>query len=269
LVQLHPRTFRDVDADLRGRRASLAVAEERGDQDASFLEPLREVRLSHSSRISELQKQVYSLSEKEEGIDGWITVVSIKKARANVSFTRSVRQCRRQIEFARVMAARGEKGKEKKQEDEQEEHPEWSDEVYDRIDSILEKHGYLNFVQRILNPLLWQIYVPNEYEKKRWKFGDYGTHLMTESKYKGDDPKLKGKWIAYPLIQWFEPNQALELFDPDVAYYLALHKKEFIAFDTKEEAEFFGRNYKIMWDDPKEVVWDYFEKIYREKTTKT
>ena len=68
---------------------------------------------------------------------------------------------------------------------------------------------------------------------------EFGTHYMSQM-------DNDGKFYIYPRIQTNE-NGELQKYDPVKAYKRALEQNDYIAFDNKDDAELFGKNYKIVW----------------------
>lgn len=105
-----------------------------------------------------------------------------------------------------------------------------------RIINILNQNKDKNFIQRIMRPDLYPLL--DEYAGP----GTHGTHLMSSAQV-GD------KNIVYPNI--VQPRGAwnLKMFDPKSreAIDYALKNNEYAEFETPEEAEWFGKNYKRVW----------------------
>ena len=105
----------------------------------------------------------------------------------------------------------------------------------DRIMSILEKYKDRNFVQRIL--------APDKYPEIKNPDGSVSSHLMSWDSL-GDS----GKAIVYPLIIQDQEGKSLRKLSPDEAYDHAMKTKEYIQFDSGDEADWFSRNYKKVWE---------------------
>ena len=96
---------------------------------------------------------------------------------------------------------------------------------------FLQKHSDKNFVQRLLNPHIYPVM------RDVLTPGDIGTHLMSSGEY-------GGKGIAYPeIIQDTETGQLRRLGRREAMDH-AVKTGEYLSFDTREEAEDFGTNYK-------------------------
>ncbi len=108
-----------------------------------------------------------------------------------------------------------------------------SDDDVNRLLGILNNYKDLNFVQRILSP-----YVHPTLQLPEGP-GEYGTHLMSWA-------TLGDKNIVYPEIIQTEKGDLTRL-DPRAAIDYAVKNKQYIPFNTPEEADWFGKNYKRVW----------------------
>jgi hypothetical protein len=101
-----------------------------------------------------------------------------------------------------------------------------------RINDILDKHSNLNFVQRIRNPNIFPIISE----------GDTGwaTHRMS---YATTDNGA----MVYPNIIQDDNGKLVEL-PPNEALNYAIKTKQFIPFDNPLDADWFGKNYKKVWE---------------------
>ena len=96
---------------------------------------------------------------------------------------------------------------------------------------FLQKHSEKNFVKRLLNPHIFPVM------KDVLTPGDIGTHLMSSGEY-------SGKNIVYPeIIQDLNSGQLKRLGRREAMDH-AIKTGEYLSFDTREEAEDFGTNYK-------------------------
>jgi hypothetical protein len=106
------------------------------------------------------------------------------------------------------------------------------------VQDKLEANKHLNFVDRIINN-------PNEEDPTalavRMGRGSYGTHFMEGSDYNGQE-------IAYPRIVQKQGKDHLTKMGSNRAYNYALKSGEYIPFDSIEDSNYFGSNYKRMWD---------------------
>jgi len=89
-----------------------------------------------------------------------------------------------------------------------------------------------NFVQRILKP--------HSYEWLDLGEGEKGTHMMS---YKTGE---KGAFVYPEIIQGADGK--LIRLGRDEAWAYALKTGEYIRFDSAEEADWFGKNYKLAWE---------------------
>jgi hypothetical protein len=105
------------------------------------------------------------------------------------------------------------------------------------INSILRNNKSLNFVQRVQNPDKYpSLPLPDMGEDM------YGTHLMSYGTF--DD----GTAMVYPMIIQDPKTGNLTKLSPDEAYEYALSSGEHIMFPTEEDASWFTKNYKTVWD---------------------
>jgi len=103
------------------------------------------------------------------------------------------------------------------------------------VDSIIKQNSHMNFVDRIARPELYPT-IPQE--------KGMATHLMAW----GD---IDGKPSVFPTIV-FDPNsQQLQKLSMDEAFDHAMKTKEFIPFDSEDEADQFSREYKRHWRNGK------------------
>ncbi len=99
------------------------------------------------------------------------------------------------------------------------------------VQQLLQQHSDKNFVQRLLNPYIFPV-MQNVLQP-----GDIGTHLMSSGEY-------NGKGFAYPeIIQDPETGKLKRLGRREAMDY-AIETGQYLPFNTPEEAEDFGINYK-------------------------
>jgi hypothetical protein len=103
----------------------------------------------------------------------------------------------------------------------------------EKIVQILNANKNLNFVQRILNP--------GSYPTIDLGDGRYGTHLMSYAN--GEDGAF-----AYPNITYDETTGQLTNREPSDAMGYAVKNKQYIKFPSSDEADWFTRNYKRVWE---------------------
>jgi len=94
---------------------------------------------------------------------------------------------------------------------------------------ILEQNDDKQFVRRILHP--------DAYPQLRLPDGTRQSHLMEWG-------EADGKYFVYPRIGY--ERGALKDWGKD-AFNRAIARRDYIAFDTPEEAEWFSKNYKMIW----------------------
>jgi len=102
------------------------------------------------------------------------------------------------------------------------------------ISKILGEHQDKQFVQRILNPADYPSIID---EKSKQSM----THLMSWGDY-------KDQFIVYPEIIYNANTKSLKRLSRSDAYNYAVKTKEYIPFKSKEEADWFTKNYKKYWD---------------------
>ena len=103
-----------------------------------------------------------------------------------------------------------------------------SDNAYIRY--ILEQHKEKDFVQRVLSP--------EKYPSIDLGGGHRGTHLMMWGNYEGTP-------IVFPSI--VNVGGGLQRKTPAAAFVHAIKTGEFIPFQNGEDADWFSRNYKMIW----------------------
>lgn len=103
-----------------------------------------------------------------------------------------------------------------------------------RLYQILLLNKDKNFVDRILHS---ENYPTIQYKSE----GDWGTHAMASGEW-------NGKNIVFPLIQW--DGEKLNYYEnPREAWMNALRNNDYITFDNREDAEFFGAQYKKIFGE--------------------
>jgi len=85
-----------------------------------------------------------------------------------------------------------------------------------------------NFVDRIINK--------DKYPVMDLGDGSYATHQMAW----GD---VDGKYYVFPTILY----NGKSLYKPDNPFQDAMKSGEFIEFSSPEEADWFSKNYKLVW----------------------
>jgi len=89
-----------------------------------------------------------------------------------------------------------------------------------------------NFVQRILNPHIFPRL--NNADKS------VSTHSMA-------DAEVDGRFIAYPTVVP-SGDSSLTRLDGNAAIDRAIKENDFIEFASQEEATWFAKNYKNVWN---------------------
>ena len=106
------------------------------------------------------------------------------------------------------------------------------------VDSVLEQHRNLNFVDRIVRP---QLYPTLPLDDKT-----IATHLMSWSTGQDEKP------IVYPNVIFDPETRKLKKLNPDEAYQYAMQSGEYIPFESEQAADTFSREYKRHWRTGKE-----------------
>lgn len=102
------------------------------------------------------------------------------------------------------------------------------------LNKKLREYKSLNFVDRIINK--------DKYPILDLGNGNYATHKMG---YSTNDEGA----VVYPnVIYSKEENKLIEL-PPDEAYKHAIETGEYIPFESENDADWFSRNYKKVWED--------------------
>lgn len=110
----------------------------------------------------------------------------------------------------------------------------------DKVRQVLAKNANKNFVKRVLNP--------NDYPVLNLGAKDFsgrqqsGTHLMAWG-------QTDGKYVVYPTIMYDDATKTLTNWGMERGFREAMKNGEFIEFDSPEEADWFSRNYKLVWPE--------------------
>jgi len=102
---------------------------------------------------------------------------------------------------------------------------------------VLAKNTEKNFVRRILDP--------EDYPKMQLNNGYEATHLMAWGEI---GPPNARKYIVFPTVVQKVEGGPLEKLEGHDVWDHAMRNKEYIEFDTPEEAEDFSKNYKEFWE---------------------
>jgi len=103
---------------------------------------------------------------------------------------------------------------------------------FSRLTEILSENAQKPFVKRILDK--------NSYPTLDNKDGTHSTHSMSWS-------EVDGKYVVFPTVL-LEEDKTLKRYPPRQALDSSLENDDFIAFDTPEEADWFSKSYKQVWD---------------------
>jgi hypothetical protein len=101
-----------------------------------------------------------------------------------------------------------------------------------RINSIITSNGDKSFVRRII--------APNIFPKLANEDGTVSTHSMAWG-------EADGRYFVYPTVVSGEDSQLRRLDDKE-AFDHALRTKEFIELGSAEEADWFSKKYKRVWE---------------------
>ena len=100
-----------------------------------------------------------------------------------------------------------------------------------RLREILEKNKDKSFVKRILEK--------DNYPTLDLGNGNFATHMMS---YAESD----GKYYAYPTVLY--GGGKLTRYQPDEAFRHARETGNYIEFDNEQDADWFTKSYKKVWD---------------------
>lgn len=107
------------------------------------------------------------------------------------------------------------------------------------VDSIVNQHRNLNFVDRIARPQIYPTFPVDD--------RTIATHQMSWSTTGKEQTP-----IVYPHVIFDPETRKLKQLKPDEAYEYAIQSGEFIPFSTSQAAETFSREYKRHWRNGKE-----------------
>jgi len=107
-----------------------------------------------------------------------------------------------------------------------------------KVRGLLENNADKNFVHRILEP--------NKYPSIDNGDGTRSSHLMSWG-------EQDGRYIAYPNITQESDGQLLQRDGSD-AFRHAIKSGEYLEFDSGEEADWFTKNYKKVWEKPAQAA---------------
>ncbi len=99
----------------------------------------------------------------------------------------------------------------------------------EEVTGVLNANKTLNFVKRILNPK----------KKLDNENGTFSTHTMT---WLYSFSNGVGEYVVFPTV--IEEDGILKRLGADDVWDHALSKKEYIVFDSKDEAVAFSKDYK-------------------------
>ncbi len=109
-----------------------------------------------------------------------------------------------------------------------------SNDTINRLTRILQSASNRRFVKRIVNPFNAPVAVDDENAKQ----------VMTHKMAWGE---ADGKYYVYPTVMEDAETGKLKNYGKQ-AFDEAVKRRDFIAFDNPEEADWFSRNYKKYWD---------------------
>jgi hypothetical protein len=100
-----------------------------------------------------------------------------------------------------------------------------------KIRNLLNQNKDKGFVKRILEP--------DKFPRLDVGNGHYATHKMAWGKV-GD------RFMVFPTVLY--DGKELQSFTPDVAIKHVLETGNYIEFDTPQEADWFSKSYKKVWE---------------------
>lgn len=101
---------------------------------------------------------------------------------------------------------------------------------YAYVDSVLQANNNKSFVKRILERELYPTIKNSD--------GSHSTHKMAWG-------EVDGKYVMFPTILF--NGKKLREYKPKEALKKAMKTNNFIEFDSPEKAEWFSKNYKLIW----------------------
>ena len=111
------------------------------------------------------------------------------------------------------------------------------EEELNKINMILDHNKHKSFVKRILEP--------EKYPKLDRGKGVYSTHSMAWGE---TGPKDKRVYHVFPTVFYDKKNNKLVDYSNRKPMNNALRHNQTIHFKTAEEADWFSKNYKKVWD---------------------
>ncbi len=107
------------------------------------------------------------------------------------------------------------------------------------IEQVLDSFSKVPFVNRINNP--------TEYPVIHNKDNSISTHLLTWGQI--DTPDNQTKYVVFPTIIYDKESDSLKKLNPDDAFRYNMQNKNYIMFDNPEEADYFTKHYKDIWNE--------------------
>ena len=98
------------------------------------------------------------------------------------------------------------------------------------VDSILQANKDKSFVKRIFERSKYPTIKNND--------GTFSTHKMAWG-------EADGKYYVFPTILF--DGKGLQQFEPQDAFKQTMKTNNFIEFKTSKEADWFSKNYKLIW----------------------
>ena len=110
---------------------------------------------------------------------------------------------------------------------------------FNKVFKILAKNEHKDFVQRI--------FYPEESDAIVNEDGSTSSHKMAAETGRaiGENPK---KWYVFPTIVKDDDGFLVDYKDYNAAWPEAKRKGDFIEFDSKDDAIWFEKHWKLMWD---------------------
>lgn len=103
------------------------------------------------------------------------------------------------------------------------------------VEEVLQRNSSPRFVQRILNPFKAPVAVDDEDPE--------GQRVMTHKMAWGE---ADGKYYVFPTVMEDENGQLRNYGDS--AFNEAIRRRDFIVFDSPEDADEFSQRYKEYWE---------------------
>ena len=103
---------------------------------------------------------------------------------------------------------------------------------YAKVFGILQQNNQRDFIQRILDPQNADALVNED--------GSLSTHRMATA-------EAEGTHYVYPMVLKDDFGKLIRFDDPKEAFRHAIKRGDAVGFKTAKEADWFERNWKVVW----------------------